>query len=119
MSPVPTKALIDLSVLEQVDVRVGTIESVCAIEGATKLVKLAVISESIGIPPHLSLPGRSTPALVFEHDLALGHIENAMRSQHPANEKEAMTTQGMHSDADELEVQRRDICAQFASQAQQ
>jgi tRNA-binding protein len=42
MSPVPIKALIDLSVLEQVDVRVGTIESVCAIEGATKLVKLRV-----------------------------------------------------------------------------
>jgi tRNA-binding protein len=42
MSPVPIKALIGLSVLEQVDVRVGTIESVCAIEGATKVVKLRV-----------------------------------------------------------------------------
>jgi hypothetical protein len=30
-----------------------------------------------------------------------------------------MTTQVMHSGADELEVQRRDICAQHASQAQQ
>ena len=30
-----------------------------------------------------------------------------------------MTTQLMHSGADELEVQRRDICAQHASQAQQ
>jgi tRNA-binding protein len=42
MSPVPVKALIDLSVLEQVDVRVGTIESVCAIEGATRVIKLRV-----------------------------------------------------------------------------
>jgi tRNA-binding protein len=42
MLPVPIKALIDLSVLEQVDVRVGTIESVCAIDGAAKLVKLRV-----------------------------------------------------------------------------
>ncbi len=30
-----------------------------------------------------------------------------------------MTTRVMHSGADELEVQRRDICAQHASQAQQ
>ena len=29
-----------------------------------------------------------------------------------------MTTRLMHSGADELEVQRRDICAQHASQAQ-
>ena len=42
MSPAPIKPQIDLSVLEQVDVRVGTIESVSAIEGATKLVKLRV-----------------------------------------------------------------------------
>jgi hypothetical protein len=38
----------------------------------------AVISESIGIPPHLSLPGRSIPASVFvpgHH--ALGHSEHA------------------------------------------
>ena len=42
MSPAPIKALIDLSVLEQIDVRVGTIESVSAIEGARKLVKLLV-----------------------------------------------------------------------------
>jgi serine/threonine protein kinase len=37
----------------------------------------------------------------------------------PTKEKKAMTTQVMHSGADELEVQRRDICAQHASQAQQ
>jgi len=80
----------------------------------------AVISESIGIRPHLSLPGRSIPASVFVHDHhALGHIENATKSQHPTKEKKAMTTQVMHSGADELEVQRRDICAQHASQAQQ
>ena len=30
-----------------------------------------------------------------------------------------MTTQVMHSDTDELEAQRRDICVQHASQAQQ
>jgi len=42
MSPAPIKPQIDLSVLEQVDVRVGTIESVSAIEGATKLVELRV-----------------------------------------------------------------------------
>jgi tRNA-binding protein len=42
MSLAPIKALINLSVLEQVDVRVGTIESVSAIEGTTKLMKLRV-----------------------------------------------------------------------------
>jgi hypothetical protein len=42
----------------------------------------AVISESVGIPPHLSLPGRSIPASVFVDDQhALGHIENATKSQ--------------------------------------
>jgi hypothetical protein len=51
----------------------------------------AVISESIGIPPHLSLPGRSIPASVFVHDHhALGHIENATKSQHPTKEKKAI-----------------------------
>lgn len=34
--------MIDLAALEQVDVRVGTIESVSSIEGAEKLVKLHV-----------------------------------------------------------------------------
>jgi len=34
-------------------------------------------------------------------------------------EKKAMTTQVMRSGADELEVQRRDICARHVSQAQQ
>src|SRR5437588_12744617 len=72
----------------------------------------AGISESIEIPPHLSLPGRSIPASVFVYDHhALGHIENATKSQHPTKEKKATTTQVMHSGADELEVQRRDICA--------
>jgi len=81
---------------------------------------VSVISESIGIPPHLSLPGRSIPASVFVHDHhALGLIENATKSQHPTKEKKAMTTHVMHSGADELEAQRRDICAQHASQAQQ
>jgi hypothetical protein len=48
----------------------------------------AVIGESIGIPPHLSLPGRSILASVFVHDHhALGHIDNATKSQH-SNEGE-------------------------------
>ena len=42
MPPAPIKPLIDLSVLEQVDVRVGTIESVSAIAGSDKLVQLRV-----------------------------------------------------------------------------
>jgi len=40
-------------------------------------------------------------------------------SCHPTREKKAITTGVMHSGADELEVRRRDICAQHASQAQQ
>jgi hypothetical protein len=55
-------------------------------------------SESIRIPPHLLLPGPAIPVSVFVHDHhALGHIEIAMN----------------------LEVQRRELCAQHASQAQQ
>jgi tRNA-binding protein len=42
MSVAPIKASIDVAVLEQIDVRVGTIESVSAVEGADKLVKLRV-----------------------------------------------------------------------------
>jgi tRNA-binding protein len=42
MPPAPIKPLIELSVLEQVDVRVGTIESVSAIAGSDKLVQLRV-----------------------------------------------------------------------------
>src|SRR5271169_3564312 len=42
MLPAPVKALIDLSVLQQVDVRVGRIESVAPIESADKLVALRV-----------------------------------------------------------------------------
>jgi tRNA-binding protein len=42
MSPAPLKPVIALTVLEQIDVRVGTIELVSAIEGADKLVKLRV-----------------------------------------------------------------------------
>ena len=42
MLPAPTKALIDLSVLEQLDVRVGRIESVSPIEASDKLVALRV-----------------------------------------------------------------------------
>src|SRR4030095_2638054 len=64
--------------------------------------------------------GRSISASVFVQDhQALGHIENATKGQHPTKEKKAMTTQLKHSGADELEVQRRDICAPHASQAQQ
>jgi tRNA-binding protein len=40
--PAPVKAPIDLSVLEQVDVRVGRIESVSPIEASDKLVALRV-----------------------------------------------------------------------------
>jgi tRNA-binding protein len=42
MKPAPVKALIDTSVLEQVDVRVGRIESVSPIEASDKLVALRV-----------------------------------------------------------------------------
>jgi len=42
MLPAPIKPLIDANVIEQVDVRVGTIESVSAIAGADKLVRLTV-----------------------------------------------------------------------------
>ncbi len=42
MSLEPIKAQIDLSVLEQVDVRVGTIVSVSDVEGSEKLVQLRV-----------------------------------------------------------------------------
>jgi tRNA-binding protein len=42
MSPAQVKPLIDAKVVEQLDVRVGTIESVSAIEGADRLVKMTV-----------------------------------------------------------------------------
>ena len=42
MLPAPVKPLIDLAVLEQVDVRVGTIESVSEIQGSDKLMRLRV-----------------------------------------------------------------------------
>jgi NAD(P)-dependent dehydrogenase (short-subunit alcohol dehydrogenase family) len=68
----------------------------------------------------LVTPWRFDTASVFVHDHhALGHIENATKSQHATKEEKAMTTQVMHSGADELEVQRRDVCVQHASQAQQ
>jgi len=87
---------------------------------STRARAAAAISESIGIPPHLSLPGRSIPVSVFvQGHHPLGHIENATKSQRPTKEKKAMTTQVMHSRTDELEVQRRDLCAQHASQVQQ
>jgi hypothetical protein len=51
----------------------------------------AAISKCIGIPPHLSLLGRSMPASVFVHDhRAPGHIENATKNQHPTKEAKAM-----------------------------
>jgi tRNA-binding protein len=42
MSPAPVKPLIDPSLLEQIDIRVGSIESVSAIESSNKLVMLRV-----------------------------------------------------------------------------
>lgn len=42
MLPAQVKPLIDAKVLEQLDVRVGTIESVSAIEGADWLVRMTV-----------------------------------------------------------------------------
>jgi len=42
MTPAPIKPIIDMSLLEQVDVRVGTIESVADVPGADKLVQLRV-----------------------------------------------------------------------------
>jgi tRNA-binding protein len=42
MLPAQVKPVIDARILEQVDVRVGTIESVAAIAGADKLVQLTV-----------------------------------------------------------------------------
>ncbi len=42
MTPAPIKPVIDPAVLEQIDVRVGTIESVSAIAGSDKLVQLRV-----------------------------------------------------------------------------
>jgi tRNA-binding protein len=42
MLPAQVKPLIDARVVEQLDVRVGTIESVSAIEGADKLVQMSV-----------------------------------------------------------------------------
>jgi tRNA-binding protein len=42
MLPAPIKPLIDLTVLEQIDVRAGTIESVSDVPGSEKLVQLRV-----------------------------------------------------------------------------
>ena len=42
MMPAPVKALIELSVLDQVDVRVGRIESVSPLEASDKLMALRV-----------------------------------------------------------------------------
>ena len=42
MSPAPIKPLIDLTVLDSIDVRVGRIESVSGIDGSDKLVQLKV-----------------------------------------------------------------------------
>ncbi len=42
LKPVPVKAAIGLDVLEQIDVRVGTIESVEDVRGSDKLVRLTV-----------------------------------------------------------------------------
>ncbi len=42
MIPAPIKPVVDLKVLEQLDIRVGTIESVLDVPGADKLVRLHV-----------------------------------------------------------------------------
>jgi tRNA-binding protein len=42
MSPTPIKPVIDMAVLDSIDVRVGRIESVLAIDGSDKLMKLQV-----------------------------------------------------------------------------
>jgi tRNA-binding protein len=42
MSPAPIKPVIDTAVLDSIDVRVGRIESVLAIDGSDKLMKLQV-----------------------------------------------------------------------------
>jgi tRNA-binding protein len=42
MTPAPVKPLIDTGILEQIDVRVGTIETVADVPGADKLVKMRV-----------------------------------------------------------------------------
>jgi tRNA-binding protein len=42
MSPAPIKPVIDMVVLDSIDVRVGRIESVLAIDGSDKLMKLQV-----------------------------------------------------------------------------
>jgi tRNA-binding protein len=42
MSPAPIKPVIDMAVLDSIDVRVGRIESVLAIDGSDKLMKLQV-----------------------------------------------------------------------------
>jgi hypothetical protein len=54
----------------------------------TKARAAAVISESTGIPPHLSLTARSIHASVFVHDHhGRGHIENTTKSRHRTKEK--------------------------------
>jgi len=42
MTPAPVKPLIPITVLEQIDVRVGTIESVSDVPGSDKLVQMRV-----------------------------------------------------------------------------
>ena len=42
MTPIPIKPLIDLQLLDQIDVRVGTIEVVAPMEGTDRLVQLRV-----------------------------------------------------------------------------
>jgi tRNA-binding protein len=42
MTPAPIKPIIDVKLLEQLDVRVGTIESVADVPGSDKLVQLQV-----------------------------------------------------------------------------
>jgi hypothetical protein len=76
------------------------------------------LSAPVGIPPHLSLPGHSKPESVLVHDHhALGHIEIATKPTFCEGRK-AVALRVMHPGVGELELQRRYICAQHASQAQ-
>lgn len=40
MTPAPVKPMIERSLIDQIDVRVGTIETVSSIEGSQRLVRL-------------------------------------------------------------------------------
>jgi hypothetical protein len=73
---------------------------------------VSVISESNGIPPRLSLPGRSIPASVFVHDHdALGHIENATKSQTSDEGEKGNDDTGNALRCGRIRIKRSDISA--------